>query len=164
MIGRVLLVLGLLGTVGLIATGVFGYGLVGSSDTHVRLHLLLSLEATLVLLFSHTWIVLYLLATGRVITRAASGRADAADLLDRARRLRLRAIPWLLAALAAVGAAFLSGGTAYLGTFLKIVHHALYFVAVAAQIGALVVERRVLVEHDRVTADLLRRLQAHAAA
>ena len=163
MIGKVLLVLGVLGTAGLIATGAFGYGLVGSSDLHVRLHLLLSLEATLVLLFSHTWIVLYLLATGRVITRAASGRADAADLLDQARRLRLKAIPWLLAALGAVGAAFLSGGTAYSGPFLKIVHHALYFIAVAAQVGALVVERRVLAEHDRVTASLLRRIEAHAA-
>src|SRR5258708_26250759 len=69
-----LLVIGLLGTAVLIGAGALGYGLGGATEERVRADVLLSLAATLLLIFSHTWIVLYLLATGRVISQAAAER------------------------------------------------------------------------------------------
>jgi hypothetical protein len=166
-----LLVLGLLGTVVLIGAGALGYGLGGAAEEQVRSHVLLSLAATLVLIFSHTWIVLYLLATGRVISQAAAerypggagGDAAVAVLLERARRLRLRALPWLLAAIGALAAAFLTGSAAASGSIPAPVHQALFYVTLAAQGAAMLIERRVLAEHDRVGDDLRRRLQADAA-
>jgi hypothetical protein len=171
MMGRALLVLGLLGTAGLVAAAVLGYGVSGAADSQVRAHVLLSLGATLVLLFSHTWIVLYLLATGRVLSQVVRERGwldrpppdGGAELLERARRARLRAIPWLVAALAAVAAAFLSGGAALAGSATATVHHVLFYLMLVLQGGAMVAERRVLAEHERLAAELGRRLQADAA-
>ncbi|HVR10924.1 MAG TPA: hypothetical protein VMW75_22975 [Thermoanaerobaculia bacterium] len=164
MMGRALLVLGLLGTAGLIATAVLGYGVSpGASDAQVRGHVLLSLAAAMVLMFSHTWIVLYLLATGKVISRVARERGIAEELLEQARRLRLRAIPWLLAALAAVAATFLTGGAALSAAVPAWVHHALFYLTLVLQGGAMVAERRVLAEHERLAAELGRRLRADAA-
>lgn len=173
-----LLVLGLLGTIALIGAGVLGYGLAGAAEEQVRSHVLLSLAATLVLVFSHTWIVLYLLATGRVISQVAAerfpgsvagsdGGGDGAgaigELLERARRLRLRALPWLLAAIAAVAATFLAGNAVVSGSIPAPVHQALFYVTLAAQGAAMLVERRVLAEHDRAGDELRRRVEADAA-
>src|ERR1700732_2633574 len=115
MVGRALLVLGLLGTAGLLAAAALGYGLSGVADVAGRQHVLLGLAATLVLMFSHTWIVLYMLATGKVISRVVSERGYPDELLERARRLRLRVVPWLLAALSAVAATFLTRGAGLSG-------------------------------------------------
>jgi hypothetical protein len=162
--GRALLVLGLLGTAGLIATAVLGYGVVsGATDAQVRGHVLLGLAAALVLMFSHTWIVLYLLATGKVISRVVQEQGFAEELLEQARRLRLRAIPWLLAALAAVAATFLTGGAALAGAVPAWVHHVLFFLTLLLQGSAMVAERRVLAEHERLAAELGRRMRADAA-
>ena len=166
-----LLVLGLLGTVALIAAGALGYGLGGASEEQVRSHVLLSLAATLLLVFSHTWIVLYLLATGRVISQVAAERSpggagggDATrELLERARRLRLRALPWLLAAIAALAATFLAGSAVVSGSIPAPVHQALFYVTLVAQGSAMLVERRVLAEHDRAGDELRRRVEADAA-
>ena len=208
-----LLVLGLLGTAVLIGAGALGYALGGAAEEQVRSHVLLSLAATLLLIFSHTWIVLYLLATGRVISQAAarypggagrdggdargdggdgdlgasggarggdggggghahgdgggdlggSGGAPVAVLLERARRLRLRALPWLLAAIGALAATFLTGSGAAAGSIPAPFHHALFYVTLAAQGAAMLIERRVLAEHDRVGDDLRRHMQADAA-
>jgi len=161
--GRALLVLGLLGTAGLIAAAAIGYGMGEFGDARVRAHVLLSLGAALVLMFSHTWIVLYLLATGRVISAVVRERGYEEELLERARRLRLRAIPWLLAALGAVLAAFLTGGAVLSHAAPAAVHHALFYLALALQVGAMVAERRVLAEHERLAAELGRRVRTDAA-
>jgi hypothetical protein len=169
MMGRALLVLGLLGTAGLIAAAVLGYGLGGAADTQVRAHVLLSLGAALVLMFSHTWIVLYLLATGRVISQVVRERGwqEAPEAqsgpLEQARRLRLRVIPWLVATIAAVAATFLTGGAALAGAVPAAVHHALFYLTLGLQGGAMLAERRVLAGHERLAAELGRRLQADAA-
>ncbi|HYL05478.1 MAG TPA: hypothetical protein VE075_05535 [Thermoanaerobaculia bacterium] len=164
MMGRALLALGLLGTAGLIAAAALGYGVnPGAADAQVRGHVLLGLAAAMVLLFSHTWIVLYLLATGKVISRVVKERGIAEELLEQARRLRLRAIPWLLAALAAVAATFLTGGAALAASVPGWVHHTLFYLTLLLQGGAVVAERRVLAEHERLAAELGRRLRADAA-
>ena len=163
MMGRALLVLGLLGTAGLLAAAVLGYGLTGAADVLVRQHLLLGLAAALVLMFSHTWIVLYVLATGKVISRVVRERGFPDELLERARRLRLRVVPWLLAALAAVGATFLTGGAVLSGAVPAIVHQLLFYLALVLQGAVMLAERRVLAEHERLAADVGRRMQPDAA-
>jgi hypothetical protein len=161
--GRALLVLGLLGTAGLLATAALGYGLSGTADVEVRRHVLLGLAAALVLVFSHTWIVLYMLATGKVISRVVRERGYPEELLESARRLRLRVIPWLLAALGAVLATFLTGGAVLAGSTPAIVHQLLFYLALVLQGAVMLAERRVLAEHERLAADLGRRMQADAA-
>jgi hypothetical protein len=165
MMRRALLGLGLLGTAGLIAAAALGYGLRGGGggDAQARAHVLLSLGATMVLLFSHTWIVLYLVATGGVVSRLVRERGYEADFLARARRLRLRALPWLLAALVLVVATFLVGNAVLSGAAPAAVHHALFYCTLAVQVGAMAVERRVLAEHDGLRAELVRRVEADAA-
>jgi len=161
--GRALLVLGLLGTAGLLATAALGYGLSGIADVEVRRHVLLGLAAALVLVFSHTWIVLYMLATGKVISRVVRERGYPEELLESARRLRLRVIPWLLAVLGAVLATFLTGGAVLAGSAPAIVHQLLFYLALVLQGAVMLAERRVLAEHERLAADLGRRMQADAA-
>jgi hypothetical protein len=163
MMRRALLALGLLGTVGLIAAATLGYGLHQAAEARARAHVLLSLAATLVVMFSHTWIVLYLLATGGVVSRVVRARGYEPELLERARRLRLRALPWLLAALAAVVATFLVGNLVLSGSAPAPLHQALFYVTLAAQAGAMATESRVLAEHDRLRGDLVRRVEADAA-
>jgi hypothetical protein len=164
LMGRALLVLGLLGTAGLIAAAVLGHGMVsGAADAAVRGHVLVGLAAAMVLMFSHTWIVLYLLATGKVMSRVVQERAFPQEVLETARRLRLRAIPWLLGALAAVAATFLTGGADLSGAAPGWVHHALFVLTLLLQGGAMLAERRVLAEHERLAAELGRRMQADAA-
>ncbi|HLX09104.1 MAG TPA: hypothetical protein VKY89_14725 [Thermoanaerobaculia bacterium] len=161
--GRALLALGLLGTAGLIAAAALGYGLTGAADTQVRAHVLLSLAASLVLMFSHTWIVLYLLATGRVISGVVREKGFESELLERARRPRLRAILLLLAALAAVGGTFMSGGAALSGTAPAALHHALFYVTLLLQGGAMFAERRVLADQESLAIELGRRLRTDGA-
>ncbi len=161
--GRALLALGLLGTAGLIAAAVLGYGLKGAADTQVRAHVLLSLAASLVLMFSHTWIVLYLLATGRVISGVVREKGFETELLERARRPRLRAIVLLVAALAAVGGTFMSGGGALSGTAPAALHHALFYVTLLLQGGAMFAERRVLADQESLAIELGRRLRTDGA-
>jgi hypothetical protein len=163
MMRRALLGLGLLGTAGLVAAAALGYGLRGGAEEQARAHVLLSLGATMVLLFSHTWIVLYLVATGGVVSRVVRERGYEVELLARARRLRLRALPWLLAALVMVVATFLVGNAVLSGAAPAAVHHALFYCTLAVQVGAMAVERRVLAGHDGLQAELIRRAEADAA-
>jgi hypothetical protein len=161
--GRALLVLGLLGTAGLIGAAALGYGLTGSAEAQVRQHVLVGLAAALLLMFSHTWIVLYILATGKVISSVVRERSYPEELLEPARRLRLRVIPWLVAAFAGVAATFLTGGAVLSGAMPAAVHHLLFYLTLVLQGAAMVAERRVLAEHERLAADLGRRMQADAA-
>jgi len=164
MMARALLVLGWLGTAGLLAAAVLGYTAPRAADPHaLQGHVLMSLAATLVVMFSHTWILLYLLATGRVLSQVVAARGFAAELAERARRLRLRALPWLLAVLAAVTVTFFLGGIAFGGRTAAAIHQALFFVTLGLQLGAMTVERRVLAEHEGLSIDVARRAEADAA-
>jgi hypothetical protein len=163
MMRRALLVLGALGTAGLVATMVLGYVLTGIGDERVRVHVFVSLASTLVVIFSHTWIVLYLLAVGQVVKRTVSERGSDPAVGERCRQLRRRATPWLLGALGAVGAAFLLGAAAFSGRWGMVLHQGVAWFALLLQIVALRVESRVLAEYDGIAAGLLRGAEADAA-
>ncbi|HVT59825.1 MAG TPA: hypothetical protein VHR45_15670 [Thermoanaerobaculia bacterium] len=170
MMGRALLLLGLLATLGLIAAAAMGYGVsgsfgrqLGSGADLLRGHVLVGLGACLVLLFSHCWILLYLLATGRVVAGLVRENGLEAEIAARSGRLRLRALPWLALALMAALATFLLGSIAFAGSAPVGVHHALFYATLAAQGRALWIESRVLRDNHRLLADLGQRLQGHAA-
>jgi hypothetical protein len=163
MMKRVLLILGVAGTLGLVAAAAAGYGMLGGPDPQMHAHALLSLAATLVLMFSHTWIVLYLLATGRVMADTVAARGLDRGVLERARRLRLRALPWLLAAVVALIATFLLGSAAFSGRILGWLHHGFFYLALLLQIAAIRIEGRVLGEHDQLSIEVAQHLEADAA-
>jgi hypothetical protein len=151
---RSILVVAALATVAFLGAGVYSF-----FDPHIeemRLHVLLTLGAVLLLVFPHLWIGLYLLGTGRAVRReAAEGRADGADVAEARSHLR-RALPPL--ALASLGAlATLAVGHGILTGTTRPWHHVAAFAAtLALQLWALVAERRTLTRH----AALLARLEA----
>jgi hypothetical protein len=163
MIRRTLLILGLLATAGLLAAAGLGYGLFGVTAETLRGHVLVSLAAILVLLFSHCWIFLYLVATGRLIAEVVRERGMDAGLIGEAGRFRARAVPWLLAAIGAVLATFLLGGASVAGSVPAWLHHGMFYLALTVQVRALWIERGVLADNERLMVNLGHRLAGDAA-
>jgi len=158
--GRALLILGVLATVGLAAAAALGYALHGTADAAVPRHVLVALGSSLILLFSHCWILLYLLATGRAIAEVVREHGVEPSVLGTARGFQKRVAPPLLLATAFAIATLVLGGGVLAGTRTALVHHALFWITLAVQLWALWVERRVLGENERLLADLDRRLTA----
>ena len=63
--GRALLILGWLATVGLLSAGLLGFQV--TPESGVGLHLLVALFSSLMILFSHSWIMFYLIGTGKAV-------------------------------------------------------------------------------------------------
>lgn len=151
---RSILVVAGVATLAFLGAGVYSFFDPGIEE--MRLHVLLTLGAVLLLVFPHLWIALYLVGTGRAVRReAAAGRADGADVAEARRHLR-RALPPL--ALASLGAlATLAVGHGILTGATRPWHHVAAFGAtLALQLWALLAERRTLTRH----AALLARLEA----
>jgi hypothetical protein len=163
MMGRSLLIVGALGTAGVAVTAGLGYGLRSPADPGMPAHIIAALASTLLLMFSHSWILLYLLGTGKVIRDAVrEGGLDPAPLAA-ARRLRRVCCSCLLAAAALVLATFLVGGAVAAKGVPSWVHHLLFWAAVLDQGLALWVEWRRLAANERLLADVDRRLVAAAS-
>lgn len=176
MIVRALLVVGVAAALGLIAAAVLGYLLpapTGSgagaasavaNNPAMPRHVLLALGSTLLLLFSHCWIFLYLIATGRSIRQAVRDFGLEPELARESAGFKSAAFPWLLAAVGLALATLVFGGTALTGGAPAWVHHALFYVTLLAQAGALAVEKRVLDANERLMAGIDRRLGASPVA
>jgi hypothetical protein len=150
MMGRSLLIVGALGTIGVIVAAGLGYGLSSPADAGMPTHIIAALAASLLAMFSHSWILLYLLATGRMIRDAVrEGGLDPA-LLAESRRLRRVCYACLLAAAALVMATFLVGGAVAGKAVPPWMHHLLAWVAVAAQGLALWIEWWTLAANERL--------------
>jgi hypothetical protein len=150
MMGRSLLFVGALGTVGVMVAAGLGYGLSSPADARMPTHIIAALVAILLAMFSHTWLLLYLLGTGRMIRDAVrEGGLDGA-LLAESRRLRRVCYSCLIAAAALVMATFLIGGAVASKGVPPWVHHLLAWVAVAAQGLALWIEWRTLAANERL--------------
>jgi hypothetical protein len=65
MMGRALLIVGFMATLGVVATAVLGYLLNAPADPEMPRHVLVGLASSLLLLFSHCWIMFYLIGTGK---------------------------------------------------------------------------------------------------
>jgi hypothetical protein len=159
MMSRALLIVGFLATVGFAATGVLGYGLTGHPQ-RFQLHLLVGLVSCLLLLFSHCWIMFFLIGTGKAIKEAVAENGFESDIVAATKRFKGRSFGLALLAMGLAMAAFILGGGVYTGAVPKIVHHVLFYLALVAQAWALAREWSVLAANERLMADLNRRLEA----
>jgi hypothetical protein len=164
MMGRALLIIGALATLGFLASGVVGYLLDGPADPAMSRHMLLALAACLAQLFSHCWILVYLFMTGWAIRTTAEESGLEARYAEEAGRLKGAALPWALAAVALGAATFLLGGAAATGTVDLRVHHAIFFVALAVQAWTLWREHGVLRASQALIDEIDGRLARVAAA
>jgi hypothetical protein len=160
MMGRSLLIVGALGTIGVIVAAGLGYGLSSPADAGMPAHIVAALVASLLAMFSHSWILLYLLGTGKVIRDAVrEGGLDPA-LLAESRRLRRVGYACLLAAALLVMATFLVGGAVAGKGVTPWVHHLLAWVAVAVQGLALWIEWRTLAANESLLGNVDQGLMA----
>ncbi len=163
MMGRALLIVGWMATSGFVATGVIGYR-VPVIGEGMRLHVLLGLASALLLLFSHCWIMFYLIGTGRAIKDAVRESGLPGELYERTKEFKNRSYPSLMLALALAMTTFILGGGVFTGAIPAWLHHGLFYVTLAAQLWALRLEGRVLAANDRLMADVDRRLAPAAGS
>src|SRR6185295_8954680 len=112
MMGRALLIIGALATLGFLASGVLGYLLEGPADPAMTRHVFVALASCLAQLFSHCWILIYLFVTGRAIRETVEENGLEARFVEEASRFNQSTVPWALAAVTLGIATFLLGGSA----------------------------------------------------
>jgi hypothetical protein len=157
MMGRALLILGWLATVGILATAVLGY-LLGTSMRAVTPHVLTGLVASLLLLFSHCWVMFYLIGTGTAIKNAVRENSLDEELAERTKGFKSRSYPWLMLAMGLVIATFVAGGAYLAGVGPSWIHEVLFFVTLVVQAWTLVLEGRVLMANERLMDEINRQL------
>jgi len=166
MMGRALLIVGAMATLGVIASAVLGY-LVGSPmDPHSHLmtrHILIALASSMLLLFSHCWIMFYLIGTGKAIKDAVREHGLDPAFAEETKRFKNASYPWLMLAMGLVMATFILGGGVHRGSIPPWVHNVLFYVALPVQVYALWIEQRVLGDNERLMAEVDRRLVAAAS-
>ena len=154
--GNIFLIVGLLGMLAFLASGVLGYDVLLAEA--LRLHVMIGLGACLLMLFSQGWLLIYLAGLARAVRGWQRERGGDPALARQAADWNRRSLPWGLAAAVAVLAAFFLGSAALARTAPSWLHHAGFYLALAAQGWALWRERQVLAASDRLirTADLRR--------
>ncbi len=160
MMGRALLIVGTMATLGVVASAVLGYLLSAPTDPDMPRHVLVGLASSLLLLFSHCWIMFYLIGTGKAIKDAVREHGLDPAFVEETKRFKNASYPWMMLAMALVMATFILGGGVATGSLPSWVHHVLFYVAVLAQIYALWIERRVLADNERLMAEVDHRLAA----
>jgi 4-hydroxybenzoate polyprenyltransferase len=160
MMGRALLIVGAMATLGLIASAVLGYGLDGPVGSEMSRHVLVALASSLLLLFSHCWIMFYLIGTGKAIKDAVRENGLDPAYIEETKRFKNLSYPWLMLAMGLVMATFILGAGVATGSLPAWVHHVLFYAAVVSQAYALWIEQRVLGDNERLMAEVDRRLAA----
>ena len=157
MMGRALLTVGAMATLGLVATGVLGYLVadVGSAGLHV----LIALATCLLLLFSHCWIMFYLIGTGKAVKQAVAEAELSPELVEETRELKNRSYPWLMLAMVLAMTTFILGGGVDTGSVPAWLHQAMFLVTLFVQLRTLWLEHLVLLDNSA----LLERVAAQAA-
>jgi hypothetical protein len=155
MMGRALLIVGGLATLGLMATAVVAYA--GQDFT---VHLLLALLSSLLLLFSHCWIMFYLIGTGKAIKDAVASHSLEAGIIDETKAYKNRTFPWIMGALGLAMATFILGGGVYTKVIPTWIHHGLFWLTLLVQLRTLWLEQQVLTANDRLMVGINQRLGA----
>ena len=156
MMGRALLMIGWLAALGLLIAGFHGYRVDGTDG--LSRHVLLALLASLLLLFSHCWILFYLIGTGKVIKGAVVEYGLDPKILDQIREFKNQTSPWLLLAMILAITTFVLGGAVVTKTVPAWAHQTLVYVTVVVQIVTLRRETRVLIANERLISDINRRV------
>ncbi|MFQ5525197.1 MAG: hypothetical protein ACE5GX_02945 [Thermoanaerobaculia bacterium] len=141
---------GAFATVVFVATGVLGYLVVDSPS--VDRHVVLGLAAGFLLLFSHSWIMFYLIGTGKVIKEAVAEHDLPEEWIERTKDYKNRSYPWLMIAMGLAMATFILGGGVETKVLPKWIHWGLFYLAVGAQLKALYLEFLVLTENQKLMA------------
>ena len=128
MMGRALLIVGWVATAGLVVTGAAGY-LYSADSGGLGTHLVLALGSSLLLLFSHCWIMFYLIGTGKAIREAVTENDLEPELIERTKEFKNRSYGWLMLAMGVAMAAFILGGGVYTRVIPAWVHHSLFYAA-----------------------------------
>jgi len=144
--GRALLILGWLATAGLLSTGFLGFQV--TPESGVGLHLLVALFSSLLILFSHSWIMFYLIGTGKAIKTAVTEHALDAEYAVRTIEFKNRSYPWLMLAMGVVMVTFIIGGGVATRVVPPWIHSLLFGAALLVQIRSLVLEGQVLLAND----------------
>jgi MFS family permease len=158
MMGRALLIVGAMATLGFIASAVLGYTLAAPTDADMPLHVLVGLASCLLLLFSHCWIMFYLIGTGKAIKEAVNENGLEASLIEETKRFKNASYPSLMLAMTLAIATFVLGGGVATGAMPSWVHHVLFYATVLVQARALWIENGVLVDNEKLMADINGRL------
>jgi hypothetical protein len=145
--GRIMIGAGVLATLGLVATGVLGYQ-GARTDQEVRLHVLVGLGALLVFVLSHLWVLLYLVGAVRVL-RGAVGSEKAAEEPELF-GFGKHTLPPLLVAMGLALGCFLLGIGVYSGRIGATVHATAFFLTLAAEAWAALLEWRTFGAAERV--------------
>ena len=163
MMGHALLIVGAMATLGLIASAVLGYGLDASAGREITAemsrHLLVALASSLLLLFSHCWIMFYLIGTGKAIKEAVAEHSLEPALIEETKRFKNESYPSLMLAMALAMATFILGGGAQTNSLPVWVHHGLFWATLLVQGRALWIEKSVLEQNEKLMADIDRRLR-----
>ena len=110
MMGRALLIVGLMGTLGVVATAVLGYLLSSPTDLEMPRHVLVGLASSLLILFSHCWIMFYLIGTGKAIKDAVKDGGLDPAFAEETKRFKNASYPSMMLAMGLVMATFILGG------------------------------------------------------
>ena len=156
MMGRALLMVGAFATLVFIATGVAGY-LVVDSPTIDR-HVVLGLVAGFLLLFSHSWIMFYLIGTGKMIKEAVAEHDLPVEWIEKTKEFKNHCYPSMMLAMGLVMATFILGGGVERRVLPGWVHHGLFFLALFAQLRSILREHQALGENRELMDEAERRI------
>ena len=163
MMGRALLIVGALATLGLLATAVLGYAVPEAFEpAHLGNHLLLAVFASLLLLFSHCWILFYLIGTGKALKEAVAEHGLEQEIAEQTKTFKTRSNPWLMLAMMLAMATFVVGGGVATKVLPGWVHHSLFVITLVSQVWALWVEFEVLTANEKLMKSVDRRLKRRA--
>ncbi|HEX3526435.1 MAG TPA: hypothetical protein VH988_05155 [Thermoanaerobaculia bacterium] len=152
------MIVGVMATIGLIVSAFLGYGLHGAAVLDIRRHVLVGTASCLLLLFSHCWIMFYLIGTGKAIKGAVKEFGLEQHLVEETKRFKNVSYPSLMLALFTAMAVAIVGGGVVAGSVPVWIHHVLFYATLLSQARALQLEHRVLTENEALMADIDRRL------
>jgi hypothetical protein len=148
MMGSALVILGWISTIGFLGTGVIGWLAPGSAS--IGLHILAALLTSLLLLFSHCWIMFYLIGTGKALRLAVEEHHLDQAIIEETKRFKNLSYPWLMAAMGFAMATFILGGGVPTGAIPKWVHQGLFLITLAVQVRTVLIEQSVLSQNWRL--------------
>ena len=155
MTGRPLIAVGIVATLGLVAAALAAYAGVGFPR-----HLLLGVGAVALLLVAHLTLLVYLVRSRKVVIELVASAGLEPELASAADRQVRLLFPWLAGFALITVATIVAGGAAFTNSLPLAVHHALAWMAVAAQGAVVWIESRLMAEHRGLVAAINTRLTA----
>lgn len=152
--GRALMMVGWLATAGLAVTGWLGFWV--RDGASFEIHVLLGLASVLLLLFSHSWIMFYLIGTGKAIKEAVARCSLEARFVEETKELKNLSYPILMLATGMAMATFIVGGGVATKVIPAWIHQLLFWATLLVQLRALLREGQVLERNRRLMAEVER--------